>query len=239
MSAPAADGAAEAWCGSLVVDWIRANATHDSKTLTLHMDAHVTRCLPSRPQEQGSSISARAALICPTHHVCSSSRNSIPTEPVRRVRALAASPAESAPAEPSHSTRKELLKFSDSEVHFGSCEVGSYEERKVGCRQRHGQLRAVRCCQCSHTYFPPHPSHQIKLCNRSLEDTVVTIFKPDERQPFSVRHSRLRLKPRSFVLFPVRFEPERTDGAEIRLQCESNLGRCSVLLTGTGTGQFV
>ena len=196
--------------------------------------------LPSleAPGARFVNICTRRFNLYHTPH-CSSSRKPISTEPVRRVRALVASPAESAPAEPSRGTRKELLKFSDSEVHFGSCEVGSCEERKVGCRQRHGQLRAVRCCQCSHMYFPPHPSHQIKLCNRSLEETVVTIFKPDERQPFSVRHSRLRLKPRSFVLFPVRFEPERTDGAEIRLRCESNLGRCSVLLTGTGTGQFV
>ena len=102
-----------------------------------------------------------------------------------------------------------VLYFSNQLFDFGFCDVGDEREERV------------------------------KLCNRGKSDVVVRLQILQEDPCFSVRHRKVRIRARSFVLIPVRFHPARGSLYEQALECTSAMGQSTVLLCGTGTGEFV
>ena len=102
-----------------------------------------------------------------------------------------------------------VIYFSDKSFDFGHCDVGEEREERV------------------------------KLCNRGKSETVVCLQIPEGDPAFSLRHRRVRIRARSFVLIPIRFHPTRSSVSEQVLECTSAVGASTVLLRGTGTGESV
>ena len=154
---PSADDASGAWCGSLVVDWVGEAGVHDSKTLKMHLDAQVARCMQSRPRKGAFGHGKKKSELpsCAYDDFLPLPSLLAPAEQEHQ-RGATPQRTKATPAKSSRSrSKKALLKCAESEVHFGICEVGSFEERKVRKRVLTAGKKGIRitraCAAVSHT----------------------------------------------------------------------------------------